>query len=89
MDTTTNKDSFGIGATFGDHEPRAGDAERCAAINDAAREFARVIADSAPQNSNETRHAIRAVQEAALWAREAIRTWQPAHMVENGILSQR
>ncbi|SRR5579871_2627467 len=83
----THKDWFGIESMFEEHEPKAADAKRYAAINDAARQLAKVIAENAPENSSATRHAIRAAQEAALWAKEAIRTWRPARMVETGMFS--
>jgi hypothetical protein len=67
---------------FGDHsEPE--DRQRYAAITEAARVFAGVMAENAPEYSNETRSAVRAVQEAALWAKEAIRIWRPKPEAEH------
>jgi hypothetical protein len=61
--------------------------ERQRAEQHFASRFRRVIAENASQNCDETRRAIKAVQEAALWAESAIRTWRPARMGENGMFS--
>jgi len=87
MDQSTKRDYHNIEGRFAPREPNASDTERLATISKAAAVFAKAIADNAPENSDETRHAIKGVQEAALWAKEAIRIWQPARMVENGLLS--
>jgi hypothetical protein len=70
-DTIGKIDFFDIDEKFAFHEPQAADAERYAAINDAARNFAQVVFQNAPRGF-ETDNAMRAVQEAVLWAREAV-----------------
>lgn len=53
------------------HAPRGGQPERYKAVNDAARELARVIVESCP-GCADTSTAIRAAREARMWANSAI-----------------
>lgn len=70
-DTNCKIDFFDIDEKFALHEPQAADAGRYAAINEAARNFAQVVFENTPR-SHEADNAMRAVQEAVLWAREAV-----------------
>lgn len=64
-------DYYDIDEKFARHDPKPKDAERYAAINEAAGAFARVVFETT-HCGRETDNAIRAIQEAALWAREAV-----------------
>jgi len=71
MDKYMNIDRYDIEEKFTAHEPKPEDAERYTTINEAARVFARVIAENTHPGA-ETDNAIKAIQEAVLWAREAV-----------------
>ncbi len=71
MDQSIKIDWYDIDEKFAVHEPKAEDADRYAAINEAARAFAQVVFENTPRG-HETDNAIRAIQDAVLWAREAV-----------------
>lgn len=71
MDNGIKIDWLDIDEKFAAHAPKAEDAERYATINEAARNFAQVVFENTPRG-HETDNAMRAIQEAALWAREAV-----------------
>jgi len=53
------------------------EAERRAAINDEAKAFARTVIENVPWSVDRD-HAVRLIREAAMWARDALRTHKAA-----------
>lgn len=71
MDVGLKMDFYDIDEKLALHPLRNEDIDRIVAINEAARTFAQLVFERTPR-SNETDRSVAAIQEAALWAREAI-----------------
>ncbi len=66
---------------FASKFPRPEDAERYAAINEAAKAFAKVVIENVPWSVDRDR-AVDRVRDAAMLAREAILTYEPPNAEE-------
>ncbi len=69
----------------GTRDSNSGRDVRCTAIGQAARLLVQTIVQTAPEHSNRTQYAHKAVEEATFWAESAVRDWRPSRMVEAGV----